>query len=76
MLAAQPTTQHSQAVALLQRRGMARTAEFNAAGITAATVSRMERIGDNLRITRGLYPLPDAPSMPSSRWQKWPDWRP
>lgn len=61
MLTAQPTTQRSQALALLQRRGMARLAEFNAAGITAATVSRMERAGDIVRITRGLYQLPDAP---------------
>lgn len=61
MLTAQPTTQRSQALALLQRRGMVRQAEFNAAGVTAATVSRMERAGDIVRITRGLYQLPDAP---------------
>lgn len=61
MLITQPTTQRSQALALLQRRGMVRLAEFNAAGITAATVSRMERAGDIVRITRGLYQLPDAP---------------
>lgn len=61
MLTAPPTTQRSQALALLQRRGMVRQAEFNAAGITAATVSRMERAGDIVRITRGLYQLPDAP---------------
>ena len=61
MLVSQPTTQRSQALALLQRRGMARLGEFNAAGVTSATVSRMERAGDIVRITRGLYQLPDAP---------------
>ena len=61
MIAAPPTTQRSQALALLQRRGMVRQAEFNAAGVTAATISRMERAGDIVRITRGLYQLPDAP---------------
>ena len=61
MLVAQPTTQRSQALALLQRRGMARLGEFNSAGVTSATVSRMERAGDIVRITRGLYQLPDAP---------------
>ena len=60
MLIAPPTTQRSQALALLQRRGMARQGEFNAAGITAATVSRMERAGEVVRLARGLYQLPDA----------------
>ena len=30
-------------------------------GVTAATVSRMERDGELLRLARGLYQLPDAP---------------
>lgn len=38
-----------------------RLAELRAAGITAATVSRMERNGEVLRLARGLYQLPDAP---------------
>lgn len=40
---------------------MARLAELRAAGITAATMSRMERDGEVLRLARGLYQLPDAP---------------
>ena len=54
------TTQRSQALALLKRRGMTRQAEFNAMGITATTVSRMERAGQVVRLARGLYQLPDA----------------
>ena len=33
---------------------------FSEAGITATTVSRMERAGEVVRIARGLYQLPDA----------------
>ena len=40
---------------------MARLAELRTAGITAATMSRMERDGEVLRLARGLYQLPDAP---------------
>ena len=54
------TTQRSQALALLKRRGMTRLAEFNEAGITATTVSRMERAGEVVRLARGLYQLPNA----------------
>ena len=43
-----------------QRRGLARLAEFREAGITAVTVSRMERAGEVVRLARGLYQLPDA----------------
>lgn len=53
-------TQRSQALALLKRRGMTRLAEFSAAGITATTVSRMERAGELVRLARGLYQLPDT----------------
>ena len=60
MSAPDTSTQRGQALALLQRRGMARLAEFNAAGITATTVSRMERAGEVVRLARGLYQLPDA----------------
>jgi predicted transcriptional regulator of viral defense system len=60
MSAADASTQRAQALALLRRRGMTRLAEFNAAGITATTVSRMERAGEVLRLARGLYQLPDA----------------
>jgi predicted transcriptional regulator of viral defense system len=54
------STQRTQALALLQRRGIARLAEFSAEGITATTVSRMERAGEVVRLARGLYQLPDA----------------
>ena len=59
-LAREPTTQRTQALALLKRRGMTRLAEFSEAGITATTISRMEQAGEVLRLARGLYQLPDA----------------
>jgi len=46
---------------LLKARGIVRLAELRSAGVTAATVSRMERDGDVIRLARGLYQLPDAP---------------
>lgn len=39
---------------------MTRLAEFQGAGITATTISRMERAGEVTRLARGLYQLPDA----------------
>ena len=60
MPACDNSTQRTQALALLKRRGMARLAEFHRAGITATTVSRMERAGQVVRLARGLYQLPDA----------------
>lgn len=54
-------SQKHKAITLLQKRGMARLSEFVASGITAATVSRMERAGAITRLSRGLYQLPDAP---------------
>lgn len=53
-------TQRYQALTLLKRRGMARLAELQTAGVTATTVSRMERAGEVVRLARGLYQLPDA----------------
>lgn len=60
MPASDASTQRSQALALLKRRGMTRLAEFSEAGITATTVSRMEQAGEVVRLARGLYQLPDA----------------
>ena len=60
MSASDTSTQRTQALALLKRRGMTRLAEFSASGITATTVSRMERAGEVVRLARGLYQLPDA----------------
>jgi predicted transcriptional regulator of viral defense system len=39
---------------------MMRTKEFVSHGVAATTLSRMERDGDILRLSRGLYQLPDA----------------
>lgn len=57
----QPTSSQRQiARTILSARGIARLAELRAAGVTAATVSRMARNGEVLRLARGLYQLPDA----------------
>lgn len=47
--------------AFLAAHGIARLADLRAAGATAATVSRMEKAGEVVRIGRGLYQLTDAP---------------
>jgi predicted transcriptional regulator of viral defense system len=60
MPASEASTQRTQALALLRRRGLARLTEFREAGITAVTVSRMEQAGEVVRLARGLYQLPDA----------------
>ncbi len=60
MIRAQPQTQAAQALSLLRRRGMIRLLEFRNAGITAATIARLERDGKIVRLARGLYQLPDA----------------
>jgi predicted transcriptional regulator of viral defense system len=54
-------TQRQQARKLLAKRGIARLNELCAAGITAATVTRMERDGEIARLSRGLYQLAGAP---------------
>lgn len=54
------TTQREQALSLLQSRGMMRLREFGEAGVTAATVSRLQRDGVIVRLARGLYQLADA----------------
>ena len=53
-------TQRDLARELLQGQGIVRLSEFKSAGITAATVSRMLRDGEVIRLARGLYQLPDA----------------
>jgi len=55
-----PSLQRQQARALLAKRGMARMSELRDAGVTAATISRMQRDGEVIRLARGLYQLPDA----------------
>lgn len=54
-------SQRQIARALLKARGILRMRELRDAGVTAATVSRMERDGEVIRLARGLYQLPDAP---------------
>jgi predicted transcriptional regulator of viral defense system len=49
-------------IALLADRGMARLAELTATGATATAVSRLERDGLILRLSRGLYQLADVPT--------------
>jgi predicted transcriptional regulator of viral defense system len=56
-----PLTQQERALALLDQRGIVRLAEFRAAGITAATIARMEHKGLLVQLSRGLYQRPDAP---------------
>lgn len=46
---------------LLKRRGMVRLAEMQEQGITAATAARLVQDGRVVRLSRGLYQLPDAP---------------
>ncbi|MBX5154101.1 transcriptional regulator [Rhizobium lentis] len=53
-------TQREIARTVLTERGIARFVELRNAGVTAATMSRMERDGEVLRLARGLYQLPDA----------------
>lgn len=60
-MVARRTTQRERALALLQSRGMMRLRELDDAGITAATVSRLEREGVIVRLARGLYQRADAP---------------
>ena len=46
---------------VLQRQNVARLTELLATGATAAAVSRLERAGTIVRLSRGLYQLADAP---------------
>src|SRR3546814_9510616 len=59
-VSAEPGTQRERLSAFLRERGIARLAEIRRAGITAATVSRLEREGFVTRLGRGLYQLADA----------------
>jgi predicted transcriptional regulator of viral defense system len=54
-------TQQERALTLIDQRGMMRLSEFREAGITAATVSRMQQKGLVTQLGRGLYQRPDAP---------------
>ena len=56
-----PITQRERAFAYLKAKGMARLSELIGEGVTATTVSRLEREAAIVRLARGLYQLPDAP---------------
>ena len=57
---AQTPSQRNIARDLLAANGILRLVELKDAGVTAATVSRMEKDGEIIRLARGLYQLPDA----------------
>jgi predicted transcriptional regulator of viral defense system len=62
-MALEPHISHrDRIVAFLADRGMARLTEIKATGATAAAVARLEREGAIVRLGRGLYQLPDAPT--------------
>lgn len=54
------SSQREIALSLLMSGSILRLAELRAAGVTAATISRMERGGEVIRLARGLYQHPDA----------------
>lgn len=53
-------SQRELAQTLLRKQGILRLIELREAGVTAATISRMERSGEVIRLSRGVYQLPDA----------------
>jgi predicted transcriptional regulator of viral defense system len=55
-----PQSQRELAETLLKKQGIMRLVELREAGITAATMSRMERAGEVIRLARGVYQLSDA----------------
>lgn len=57
---AETRSQREMARDLLAAHGILRLSEIREAGVTAATVSRMEKDGEVIRLARGLYQLPDA----------------
>ena len=59
-MTSQPQNQHDRALLVLRREGITRLKEFIAAGITASTITRLERRGEIVRLGRGLYQLPEA----------------
>jgi len=58
-------SQREAARGLLKRHGILRLRELRESGITAATISRMERAGEVMRLSRGVYQLPDADLEPN-----------
>ena len=56
-----PASHRDRIVGLLSSRNVARLSEILATGATAAAVSRLEREGTIIRLSRGLYQLADSP---------------
>jgi predicted transcriptional regulator of viral defense system len=56
----EPDSQRQRLAAFLREEGIARLAEIRRAGITATTVSRLEREGVVTKLARGLYQLADV----------------
>ena len=52
-------TQRERALRLLREHDMLRQRDLSRAGIAATTVARMVRAGEAVRVSRGLYQLPD-----------------
>ena len=55
-----PRSQRELARTALKTQGIMRLIELREAGVTAATMSRMERTGEVIRMSRGVYQLSDA----------------
>lgn len=53
-------TQRELAQSLLKSQSIMRLAELRQGGVTAATISRMVRAGEVIRLSRGVYQLADA----------------
>lgn len=58
--ASQQSSQRDRLIGFLGERGIVRLAEIRQIGVTAATVSRLEREGVIIRLGRGLYQLATA----------------
>lgn len=57
---ASPPTPSRRALALLKRRGVARTSDLESAGLTRVQIARLRDDGVIERVARGLYRLPGA----------------
>jgi predicted transcriptional regulator of viral defense system len=51
-------TNHSKILAILQKKGVIRSCELDAQGISRSNIRRLVESGEVLRISRGLYRLP------------------
>lgn len=56
----EPTTHRERALEVVRHRGIARGRDFDAAGVTRATLQRLRDEGVLQQVGRGLYKLADA----------------